>query len=244
MAKYRCTRCGATHNKGEAICRLCGMDLTGEHIPISGPTARKEEEKKRGIGSLAAVGLLLVLLLGALAIAFGIGESDDTVINAVTNVPGVDFSPPSGWEPVEDPEGGLVFSMPGTATQTEVPLSFSTTDKADQWESWILDETQMLVLYAPIEPGEHGDTDRLRLEAMAEDWVAQNGTTVRDSTVVTYRGYPAIDVTPNRWPTEDPRPARALIVLRGEQAVILQVQSIKPALTQFDTLTSSVGFTD
>lgn len=244
MAKYRCTRCGATHNKGEAICRLCGMDLTGEHIPISGPQARQVEKKKRGIGSLAAIGLLLVLVLGALAIAFGLGESDDTVMNAVTNVPGVDFSPPSGWEPVEDPEGGLVFSMPGTATQTEVPLSFSTTGKADQWESWILDETQMLVLYAPVAPSTPDDTDRLRLEAMAEAWTAQNGTTVRDSEIVGYRGQPAIDVTPNRWPEDDPRPARALIVLRDdEQAVIIQVQSIKPALTQFNTLVDSLSFT-
>lgn len=243
MSKYRCSRCGATHRNEATQCRLCGMDLTGEHIPLY-QKPRQQKQKKRGIGTLAAWGALGVLAIAAIALALGLTKDDANVREAAKEVPLVDLSGPDGWQPVEDPDGGIVFDMPGTATLTEVPFTAASDGEASVWTSEILDETEIRVLYADVPAAAEGDTDRLRLEAMAEAWAAHNGTTVRDSDVTTFRGSPAIDVELDRWSDSgDPRPGKAFIVLRDDRVYVVQVHSIYPALTQYPRVVESLDFT-
>jgi hypothetical protein len=244
MSKYRCSRCGATHRNEERLCRLCGMDLTGEHIPLYTKQEKQDSGKRRGIGSLAAWGALGVLAVGALAIALGLTDQDEAVREAAQSAPVLDLSSPDGWQAVEDPEGGVVFDLPGTAIQSETPFSATTDGQATVWTADILDETRIQVLHGELPEPTEADTDRLRLEALADAWAAQTGTTVRDSTVGTFAGEPAIDVELNRWPTDDPRPGRAYIVIRDDTRVyVVQVHSVYPELSQFPRVVDSLEFT-
>lgn len=243
MSKYRCSRCGATHRNEAKSCRLCGMDLTGEHIPLYTKEARQDTGRRRGIGSLAAWGALGVLAIGALAVGLGLTDQDESVRDVAQDVPGLDLTSPDGWQAVEDPEGEIVFDLPGTATQTEAAFSGTADGQATAWTAEILDETVIVVLYGDLPPEPEGSTDRLRLEALADTWAADQGTTVRDSSVGTFRGQPSIDVELDRWPTDDPRPGRAYLILRDDRVYVVQVHSIYPELSQFPRVLESLEFT-
>ena len=242
MSKYRCPRCGATHKSDTGHCRLCGMDLSGTKIPASVPQARSAAATKRGLGGIAVFGVLGVLVVAALAVAFGLSGDDSAVGDITENIPGVRGATSDGWEPVVDETGGFVVNLPGTATQTTVPFPPAVDGQATTWTSTIADEIRITVAYADLPPLDDSSSDAARLEAMADEWAAANGTTVRDSAESDFSGLPALDTTMRDTEVGgEPANVRAFLFVRGDRLFVVMVESIFVDIPQYTRVLTSLS---
>ena len=243
MSKYRCPRCGATHKDAVTSCRLCGMDMTGEHIPANMKEARKAS-KKKGIGSLTVWAVLAVLIIVVLGVALGLSRSDDPVTQVAGQIPGLTGATADGWEPLEDPEGGFVVQLPGTATQTRIPFDAAVDGEATAWTSAILDETEIVIAYAQVDPVAEGSSEKARLETLADDWAASQGTSVRDLSTSNFRGLEAVDTQLERYDLNgELAPAKAFLFTEGDTLYVVQVHSIYADMPQYVRVLNSLGLT-
>lgn len=241
MSKYRCPRCGATHKEAVTNCRLCGMDMTGEHIPANMKEAR-QVTKKKGIGGLAVWAVLAVLAIVALAVALGLSRDDGTLDTVTDRIPGLSGPTEDGWEPLEDPEGGFVVQLPGTATQTQIPFAAATDGQATVWTSNILDETEIVIAYADVAPVEEGSSAKARLEDLDDAWAEAQGTTVRDSDTSGFLGLPAVDVQLERWDLNgELAPGKAFLFTEGDRLYVVQVHSIYADMPQYVRVLNSMS---
>lgn len=244
MSKDRCPRCGATHKDEVAHCRLCGMDMSGTKIPIGEIKGRAATSGKKGLGGIAVFGIVGVLIVAALAVAFGL-SGDDSGVDAITdNIPGVQGQTSDGWEPLIDESGGFVVSMPGTATQTTVPFAPAEDGEATVWTSTINDEIAVTVAYADLPPAPEGTSDAARLEAVADDWAAANDTVVRNAAESAFKGLEAIDVSLRDTEVDGEQAnARAFFFVRDDRVHIVMVESIFVDLPQFTRVLASMELT-
>lgn len=239
MSKYRCPRCGATHKEQVLHCRLCGMDMTGDHQPI-GADVRPSGKKRGGIASLAVFGVLGVLAVIALAVALGLtsSETDDLT----DKIPGIRSETSDGWVPLQDDEGGFIVSLPGTATQTTVEFPPAVDGEATVWTATIADEIRITVGWADLPPLEEGSSDAARLEAMADAWAEANDTSVRDSQQSEFAGLEAIDTTLRDTDLEgESANAKAYLFMRDDRMYIVMVESIYVEMPQYTRVLTSLS---
>jgi hypothetical protein len=241
MSKYRCPRCGATHKDPVAHCRLCGMDMTGEHQPV-GAERRTTSGKRSGVASIAVFGVLGVLAIAALAVALGLGGDDSGVDQLTDQIPGVRAETSDGWVPLEEPEGGFVVSLPGTATQTTVDFPPAVNGQATVWTATIADEIRMTVGWADLPPLPEGSSDAARLEQLADDWASAHGTSVRDLEQSDFSGLEAVDTTLRDTDLEgESANAKAFLFMRGDRMYVVMVESIYVDMPQYIRVLTSLS---
>lgn len=241
MSKYRCPRCGATHKEAVTSCRLCGMDMTGDHIPANMKEARRVT-KKKGIAGLAVWAVLAVLVIVALGVALGLSRADDPVTQVAGQLPGLSGPTADGWDALEDPEGGFVVQLPGTATQTQVPFDGAVDGQATVWTAWILDETEIVVAYADVAPIAEGSSEAARLEGLADQWASAEGTTVRELDRSGFLGLEAVDTQLERYELDgELAPSKAFLFTKGDRLYVVQVHSIYSDMPQYVRVLNSLG---
>jgi hypothetical protein len=118
MSKYRCRICGSPHREPVAKCRQCGASmLEDSQTPIITKAPRNTEGdrlKPRSILPFVLGGLLIVVLIGAGAVALGLIESDEKVDAVVGKV--VPSGNEDGWITFEEPSGAFTAETPGELT--------------------------------------------------------------------------------------------------------------------------------
>lgn len=241
MSKFRCPRCGATHKTEAAHCRLCGMDMSGDKIPAVTGVVGKGPQSKRGLGAIAVFGILGVLVIAALAVAFGLSGDTDGVDAITENIPGVRNRTADGWDPLQDDAGQFVVNLPGTATQTTVPFAPATDGQATVWTATVADEIKITVAYADLPPLSDASSDAARLEAMADAWAEAKGTRVRETTEADFAGLPALDTTMNDTELEAGEAnVKAFFFTRGDRLYVVMVESIYVDVPQYTRVIASL----
>jgi len=243
MSKFHCPRCGATHKTLQAKCRLCGMDMSGEHVPFD-MGARPPAEKPKGLGALLGFGILGVLIIGALGVAFGISDDGGRIsqVSARIGLGGLDAD---GWTALEDPQGSFIVEMPGTATQTTTSFPPGQNGEMTVWTSMISDETKIIVGFTDLElTGAESDSEKVRLEELAKQWATAQGTRLDRIDASAFRSYPAVDTRLAFFDLNGKlAAAKAFLILRGDRLYVVQVQSIYPDAPQYVRVLNSLELT-
>ncbi len=249
MAKNRCPSCGASHKEPPGTCRLCGYVMDGSvETPLPNEMARAAAPpKKRGAGSLALIGVVIVVLLGVAALALHIVSGGSTVNKAVEKI-GI-HGTTNGWKTVTDPEGGFTVSLPPTAAATSVGFAPADNGQLTGWLATIGEapvDTQIYVLYGKVHanPGESGEDTVSRL---GDAKMAADGGFVESRTQTSYQGYPAIRYKINRITFEGGNGyENALLFLKGDELYLVETLSIypgDPADAGFAAVLNSLTFT-
>lgn len=250
MAKYRCPSCGASHKDPTATCRLCGYVMDGSvEIPTGVPQTRPPIEKKSGLGSIALIGLLVVVVLGVGAVVFHITSGNATVAKVIDKLPG-QSAPPDGWKTVTDAEGGFTVLLPPNPTATSVKFPAADNGQLSGWLGTIGSppqvDTELYVVYGKIHP-KPGEKAADTVTRLGNAKMALDGGFVESKELTTYQGYPAIRYTINRVDFQGQQGyENALMFLKGDQLFV--VESISkyagdPADAEFDQVLNSLTFT-
>jgi len=221
------------------------MDMSGEKVPydMSGRRAGGSE-KRKGLGSLVVFGILGVLIIGALGVALGL-SNDGGSISKVTNRVGLGGIDEDGWTQLDDPDGALTVELPGTATQTTVAFPPGKDGEMTVWTSEISDETKIMVGYADLQlTGEESDSEKVRLEELADQWAASQGTTVDTLDESKFPPYTAVDTKLSFFDLNgELAMAKTFLLLRGDRLYLVQVQSIYPDAPQYVRVLNSLQLT-
>ncbi len=251
MAKYRCPSCGATHKDAPTSCRLCGYIMDGSvEIPTGGAQARAPIEKKGGLGGIALIGLLVVVVLGVGAVVFHYTSGNATVAKVIDKLPG-QSAPPNGWKTVTDAEGGFTVLLPPNPTPTSVKFPSADNGQLTGWVGTIADQppkidTELYVIYGKIhpKPGEKASDTVARL---GKQKMALDPGFIESQQVTSYQGYPAMSYTINRVKFQGSQGyENALMFLKGDQLFVVESLSIysgDPADTEFNQVLNSLVFT-
>ncbi|MEJ5254854.1 MAG: zinc ribbon domain-containing protein [Acidimicrobiales bacterium] len=245
MAKYRCPSCGAAHKEQETHCRLCGTRMTDPTSIPASVSARPAPAKKRGLGTLALIGLGGVLLIGVLAVLLGVTGDDTAVVDAVRDqVPGLKGPEYDGWKPYDDADGGFTAMFPGDVLDGFQPYPPADDGRMDRIHTDVGAETTLSVSYSEV-PVSDATPKQEQLRTFAQSWAeALGGTLSKDVTEKTFRGQPALLVTVKGLKQGgQPATARALLVLRGKMLYVIQSQSAYQDHPSFDRLVNSITFT-
>ncbi len=250
MAKNRCPSCGATHKEPPGTCRLCGyvMDGTVETPAASGVPRATAPVKKRGMGSLALVGVLIVLVLAIGALALHVVSGSSAVNKAVAKI-GIKGTT-NGWKTVTDPEGGFTVSLPPTAAATSVAFAPADNGQLTGWLATVGQapsiDTQIYVLYGKVHanPGETGEDTVSRL---GDAKMAADGGFIESRTQTSFQGYPAIEFKINRITFQGGNGyENAMLFLKGDELYVIETLSIyqgDPADSEFQAVLNSLHFT-
>jgi hypothetical protein len=250
MAKYRCPSCGASHKEATTTCRLCGYIMDGSvEIPTNVAQARAPIEKKSGLGTIALIGLLVVVVLGAGAVIFHITSGNATVAKVIDKIPG-QAATPDGWKTVTDAEGGFTVLLPPNPTPTSVKFPAADNGQLSGWLATIGSppqvDTQLYVIYGKIHP-RPGEKAADTVTRLGNTKMALDGGFVESKELTTYQGYPAIQYTINRVDFEGQQGyENAMMFLKGDQLFVvesLSKYSGDPADSEFNQVLNSLTFT-
>jgi rubredoxin len=248
MAKYRCPSCGAAHKDPPGTCRLCGYVMDGSvAIPTQSNVARPVEVQKKGVASIALIGIILVVVLVGAAIVLNVTSGSSTINKAVDKLPGAPLAS-DGWKRVSDTQGGFSVELPPGPVTTSVPFAPSTNGQLTGWLGSIGDapsyDTQLYVVYGKVttNPGETGEDTIARL---GDAKIAQDGF-VESRTHTSFQGYPAIRYTINRVEFAGQTGyENALLFLKGDELFVVESLSIypkEPATTEFNRVVGTLSF--
>jgi hypothetical protein len=250
MAKYRCPSCGASHKDAPTSCRLCGYIMDGSvEIPTGGAQARAPIEKKGGLGGIALIGLLVLVVLGAGAVIFHYTSGNNTVAKVIDKLPG-QSAPPDGWKTITDAEGGFTVSLPPNPQPTSVKFPAADNGQLTGWVGTVGEapqiDTQLYVLYGKIHP-KPGEKASDTVARMGKLKMSLDPGFIESQQVTTYQGYPAVQYTINRVKFGNEQGyENALLFLKGDQLFV--VESISkysgdPADAEFNQVLNSLTFT-
>jgi rubredoxin len=250
MAKYRCPSCGAAHKDPPATCRLCGYVMDGSvEIPTqSNQAPATVVTKKRGAGSLAIIGVIIVVVLAVGALALHVVSGGSTV-NKVVDKIGIKGTP-DGWKTVTDPQGGFTVSLPPDAATTSVGFAPADNGQLTGWLATVGEapqvDTQIYVLYGKIHPNP-GESAEDTVSRLGDAKMAADGGFIESRTQTTFQGYPAIQYTINRISFQGVQGyENAMLFLKGDELYVVETLSIypgDPANTEFNQVLSSLQFT-
>ncbi len=240
MSKYRCPVCGAPHKDPVAKCRLCGQDMSSPAaVPVSTAGARQVASPKKGIGVfiLIALGLIVVILVGALI--FGATRDTETVNEATRAIPGLNETV-DGWVTIEDVEGGFTASMPPGNT-SDVASAQASPPAAGRWVGDLGEESTVSITYYDV-TDDAGDIaiNRLKDFTAALDEGRPDAKVNEPTEETGFHGYPALSVT-MRYPGQD-QSSKMLLILKGDRIYVLESVSIYPDHPSFDKLVDSFAF--
>jgi hypothetical protein len=249
MAKNRCPSCGAAHKEAPGTCRLCGYVMDGTvETPMASNVARTVQTKKRGAGSLAIIGVIIVLVLAVGALALHV-VSGGSQVNKVVEKIGI-HGTTNGWKTVTDPEGGFTVSLPPNAAATSVSFAPADNGQLTGWLATVGDQTkpdtQIYVLYGKVHanPGESAEDTVSRL---GDAKMAADGGFIESRNQTTYQGFPAIQYTINRINYQGGNGyENALLFLRNGELYVVETLSVfpgSPATDEFDQVLNSMRFT-
>jgi len=250
MAKYRCPSCGATHKDAPSSCRLCGYIMDGSvEMPVGGAQARAPIQKKGGLGGIALIGLLVVVLLGAGAVVFHYTSGNATVAKVIDKLPG-QSAPPDGWKVVTDAEGGFTVLLPPNPTPTSVKFPAADNGQLSGWLATVGSppqvDTQLFVIYGKVHP-KPGEKAADTVERLGTAKMALDGGFIESQQLTTYQGYPAIQYTINRVDFEGQQGyENATMFLKGDQLFVvesLSKYSGEPADNEYNQVLNSLTFT-
>ncbi|HVN51622.1 MAG TPA: hypothetical protein VMT43_09330 [Acidimicrobiales bacterium] len=250
MAKYRCPSCGASHKEPTTSCRLCGYIMDGSvEMPTGGIQAKAPIEKKSGMGGIALIGLLIVVVLGVGAVIFRVTSGNSTVTKVIDKLPGVQTAP-NGWKTVTDAEGGFTVSLPPDPTATSVKFPPADNGQLSGWLATIGQtpevDTQLYVVYGKVHP-KPGEQAVDTVSRLGNEKMTQDGGFVESQELTTYQGYPAIRYTINRVQFEGQQGyENAMMFLKGDQLFVvesLSKYSGNPADQEFGQVLNSLTFT-
>ncbi len=249
MAKNRCPSCGAAHKEPTATCRLCGYVMDGSvETTIAGPQVRTVAPKKRGVGSLAVIGVLIVLALAIGALALHVVSGSESVNKAVAKI-GI-HGATDGWKTVNDPEGGFKVSLPPNAAATSVAFAPADNGQLSGWLATIGDppqvDTQIYVLYGKVHP-EPGESAEDTVARLGDAKMAADGGFIESRDRTTFQGFPAIQYTINRISFDSGNGyENAMLFMKGDELYVVETLSIyqgDPATAEFNQVLNSLDFT-
>ncbi len=200
--------------------------------------------KKKGLSGIFLIAILGVLAIGALAIFFGFGGSNEIVEKARTEVPALRAGDADGWQTVDDGDGGFTVELPGEPEKGFVPFGPADDGRAEQWVAVIGEETQLTVAYTGVPvPADTRAEDWLA--ELASDWAVAAGGTLDDvEEEISFRGYPGLIVTIDDLTLNgESATAKAMLVLKGETLYVVQSLSVYKDHPQFGRVANSLTFT-
>jgi hypothetical protein len=252
MAKYRCPSCGASHKDQPHQCRLCGAIMDGtvdQRSPVA-VQSRPIIEKKKGMGSLAMVGLVAVAVIVVLAVALGFTSGDLSTASLRDKIPFLRVTN-DGWVKVDDPEGGFTVEMPSSRQTGSAKFPPAANGQLTGWVADIGPETSLAVLYGKLDSTE-GETSTATLNRVVDADIAQSQAeadaagrvlTVGKRTETNFRGYPAVvyDVS---GVTQDDQYGynKNLVFLKGDELYVIGESTIYKDYPHFDRLVNSFQF--
>jgi hypothetical protein len=249
MAKNRCPACGAAHKGPTATCRLCGYVMDGSvETPTSVGGARVEAPAKRGVGSLAIIGVIIVAALAIGALALHVVNGGDSVNKVVAKI-GVKGTT-NGWKTVTDTTGGYTVSLPPNAAPTSVPFTLADNGQLTGWLATIGDsstvDTEIYVISGKIH-ALAGETPEDTVARMADAKLATDGGYVISRNTTTYQGYPAVQYTINRITFQGQNGfENATLFVRNSSLYVVETLSIyqgSPATEAYNSTLDSLHFT-
>jgi hypothetical protein len=271
MSKYRCPVCGAVHKQFQPNCRLCGQSLSADNIPTNAPRAATPADTNTSIKGVFFIGALVVIVLLAGAVAFGVVQSNRAIETAKDVVLQENTD---GWSPlvctVEGtgteatptctvPQGqGFSVELPGDRTKSITPFTLAEGQKMETWSTSISGDTLLEVAFAPVTDPATGAAadpkDELALQRIADQWLADkhlsretDATGSSDVKVeeTAFKGYPALIITtPSADVTLNNKDAylKTMLVLRNNVLFVVQATSIYENADQFDRMRRTMTF--
>lgn len=246
--KVRCPACGAKNVGERAKCRICGQDLReSTEAPLSMPQPGSAAMRSARLSGLVLIAVLAVLGLGILALAFGVVEGPQWLEEARNDLPLIGEETDDGWTSFEEPSGAFRAELPVDRTEETVALALAETGSAQQWISRLggtstTPDTELSILWTTV-PASADEDPEAWLAAAGEAWGQQLGGDTDENEEADYGGYPARRVTVTDLRQGDElASAEAVLVLRGEQLVVLQSRSIYPDHPQFSRLVGGFAF--
>jgi hypothetical protein len=250
MAKYRCPICGATHKEPIGQCRLCGQDLSGNHIPDGHAPVAVPITRRGGLKGFVIIGLIVVIALAAGALALGLVHKNSTVQSAENLF--IDNSN-DGWTTQTDDQGHYSVALPGDRTRETVDFGPTNDGKLTIWTSKISSDTEIKVGYGSVTPGSGtgssgtaltGAGAELFLKDFATSWASENNMDntlyqAQETSIAGYPAYIARSVQPKVKVDGKDAFAEAAFVLKGDTIYVLWVNSIYKNAEQLDRLMSS-----
>jgi hypothetical protein len=272
MSKYRCPICGAVHKQYQPQCRLCGQSLSGENIPVNAPKAATAVGTNTSIKGIIWLGLLVVLVLLAGAVFFGVVQSNraietakDVVLQQNTDgwselVCATEGTSTEAAPTCTVPEGqGFAVELPGDRTKSNTPFALAEGQKMETWSTTVSDDTLLEVIFAPVTDPETGQApnpeDEQAIQRIADEWLKTKGLSRETNatgqsdvkiTETTFRGNPALIVTtPTSEVTINNEDAylQTMLVLRDDVLFVVQTTSIYEDAAQFDRMRETLRFT-
>lgn len=248
MAKNRCPSCGAAHKEPPLHCRLCGYVMDGSAEAPTSVANKTTVAKKRGAGSLAIIGVVIVVVLAGSALALHVVSGGSTVNKVVEKI-GV-HGVTDGWKTVTDPEGGFTVSLPPNAAATSVSFAPADNGQLTGWLATVGDppkvDTQIYVLYGKVHPAT-GESAEDTVTRLGDAKMAADGGFIESRSQTTFQGYPAIQYTINRISFQGGDGyENAMLFLKGDELYMVETLSIysgDPATAEFNQVLDSIKFT-
>ena len=231
--------CGAPHKDPVTKCRLCGQNMaTLAAVPVSTAGARQVAAPKKGIGLFIVIALVIIVVIAAGALVFGLTRDSDTVDEATRKIPGLNETV-NGWVTIEDLAGGFTASMPPDNT-SDLASAQPSPPAAGRWVGEIGDETTISITYYDV-TNTTGDIPMNFLKDFAANLANGRPDAKLNEPMgeTGFAGYPALDVS-MRFPGKD-ESAKMVLVLKGKRVYVIESLSVYPDHPSFDEVTS--GFT-
>jgi hypothetical protein len=246
MSKYRCPVCGSPHREPVAVCRQCGQAMEEEIQPItrkSDPSVR-ERYRPKSVTPYILGGLVLVGVILVIAVAFGNADTTGPVGDALREIPVVGDNGDDGWEVFEEPTGAFSAELPTEPTQQDL-IELSDQGETTAWVSPIADRMNLVVAYTTGAGLGTEDTVVVRLQPIADRFVAQTGGKyISDPVETTFAGYPALAFEIEDFQRDgDPAHLYGMVIQVGSEMVVAWTDSFEANPDQHSRLLDNLDIT-
>lgn len=246
MSKYRCPICGSPHREPVEVCRQCGQAMVETDVkPITRKSdmSVRERYSKKTVTPYIFAGLALVAVILVIAVAFGSADTEGPVGDALDQVPVVGGGD-DGWEVFEEPSGAFIAEFPNEPGQQDV-IELSDQGDTTTWVSPIEERMDLIVAYTTGAGLGTGDTTVVRLQPIADRFLAMTGGKyIDDPVATTFAGYPALAFEIEDYQRDgDPAHLYGLIIQVEDEVVVAWTDSFETNPDQHARLLDSLQIT-
>jgi hypothetical protein len=223
------------------------VDFMGGSVAV---TARRPEQKKKGVGGIAMIGVITVLAIAVVAVLLGFTTGELSVGSLRSRIPFLK-NESDGWVKVDDQEGQFTVDMPSNRQADSIEFPGAQNGRLSGWSASIGTETALSVYYGTVTPtaGESAvealnRTVDVIIYATNIDASSATRVTVVKRTDTDFRGYPAIEYEVKGVNVNGENGyGKAIVFLKGDQLYTIASRSVYQDQPQFDRLANSFVFT-
>lgn len=213
--------------------------VSASAVPLDVGGVKQQAAKQKGLGGLFLMALGGVVLIGLVAVVFGLVPSNKVTNSIRDAIPGLKADSSDGWRTVSASDGSFTAEMPGEPKTKSTPFNAAGATMSTSAVT-LGSETELSVA--------HGEMTRvsepltpIALRELGTAWAQDSGFEIKVQTETSFTGYPALLVEQiNGRHLGKSASRRSLLVVVNNQLYVIQSTSVYPDHPQFDRLVNSV----